>query len=230
MNSNNVFQEYNGTSLFNHMVEFNLYPIRYVHMSWLKTDEHFRLLKGLKGTGSAQFNISSYLLNKFGIANKYDYDFARLDKRVVFASAEEIERLALYIGLILNEGTIRSVIRRDERLALQNCLGEEAYRFAVKKAQFISRAATTVGPSLLIDWEHLDRFKAYLQMNGQQVIATAFSDLPGAFGRRLMLKMPSSWKKVLSAPDAGGLSKEQCVKLLVKTHKEVNRQWRHLLS
>lgn len=230
MNSNNVFQEYNGTTLFNHMVEFNLFSIRYVHMSWLKTDEHFRLLKGLQSSVPAQFNISSYLLNKFGIANEFDYDFGRLDKRVVFASAKEIERLAFYLGLILNEGAVRSVIRRDERVALQKCLGEEAYRFAVKKAQFISRASEKSGPSLLIDWKHLDRFKAYLETNGQQVISMAFSDLPGAFRQRLILKMPSSWKKTLSSPDAGGLSKAQCVKLLVKTHKEVNRQWRHLLS
>ncbi|MFK0571413.1 SctK family type III secretion system sorting platform protein [Endozoicomonas sp.] len=230
MNSNNVFKEYNGVSLFSHMVEFNLFPIRYVHLSWLKSDDNFRLLKGLKSSEPAQFNLSSYLLSKFGIANNYDYDFGRLDKRIVFAGAEEIERLAFYLGLVLNEGTIRSVIRRDERIALQKCLGDEAYRFAVKKAQFISRASEQAGPSLLIDWKHLERFKAYLVANGQQVIATAFSDLPGAFRQRLILKMPSSWKKTLGSPGAGGLSQSQCVKLLVKTHKEVNRQWRHLLS
>ncbi|USE35271.1 SctK family type III secretion system sorting platform protein [Endozoicomonas sp. SCSIO W0465] len=212
------------------MVEFNFFPIRYVHTSWLKSDKHFRFLKALQSSVPAQFNISSYLLRKFGISKQFDYDFDRLDKRIVFASAEEIERLALYIGLILNEEAIRSVIHRDERVALKQCLGEEAYRFAVKKAQFISRASDKSGPSLLIDWKHLDRFKAFLEINGQQVIATAFSDLPVAFRQRLILKMPSSWKKTLNSPDAGGLGKAQCVNLLVKTHKEVNRQWRHLLS
>ena len=234
MNSNpgehNLFQEYNGTSLFNLMVEFNLFPIRYVHKSWLKDDEHAQLLKGLSSSPSAEFGTSSYLLNKFGVGNAFDYDFARLDKRAIFASAHEIRRLAFYLGLILNESTIRSVIRRDEREALANCIGEEAYRFAVKKAQFIAGAAKKGGPSLLIDFTRLERFKAYLEHTGQHVIATAFSDLPEAFSQRLMMKMPSSWQKVLSSPDAGGLSKEQCEKLLVKTHKEVNRQWRHLLS
>ncbi|WP_419537125.1 SctK family type III secretion system sorting platform protein [Endozoicomonas sp.] len=230
MNSNNIFEEYSGVSLFSRMVEFNLFPIRYIHASWLKSDDHFRLLKGLKSSKPAQFNISSYLLSKFGIGHDFDYDFSRVEKRIVFASAEEIERLAFYLGLVLNEGTIRSVIRREERVALQKCLGDEAYRFAVKKAQFISRASEKAGPSLLIDWKHLDRFKTYLVASGQQVIATAFSDLPGAFRQRLILKMPSSWKKALSSPEAGGLSQPQSVKLLVKTHKEVNRQWRHLLS
>ncbi|MGI2026804.1 SctK family type III secretion system sorting platform protein [Endozoicomonas sp. GU-1] len=230
MNSNNVFQEHNGTSLFNHVVEFNFFPVRYVHASWLKSDKHFKLLKSLQTSEPAQFSLSNYLLSKFGIAKQFDYDFDRPDKRIVFASAEEIEQLALYIGLILNEATVRSVIRRDERKALEKCLGEEAYRFTVKKAQFISRASEKNGPGVLIDWKHLDRFKAFLELNGRQVIATAFSDLPGAFRQRLILKMPSSWKKTLSSPGAGGLDKAQCVKLLVKTHKEVNRQWRHLLS
>ena len=234
MNSNHgvntLFQEYNGSSLFNHMVEFNLFPIRYLHVSWLQDDEHVRLLKGLRSSPSAEFNASSYLLNKFGVGNAFDYDFVRLDKRAVFASEQEITRLAFYLGLILNEGTIRSVIRKDEREALSKCIGEEAYRFAVKKAQFMGGATKKNSPSLLIDWSRLDRFKAYLENTGQHVIATAFSDLPEAFRQRLMMKMPSSWQKALSSPDAGELSQEQCEKLLVKTHKEVNRQWRHLLS
>ncbi len=227
---NTLFQEHNGSGLFNHMVEFNLFPIRYLHVSWLKEDEHVRLLKGLRPVPSAEFNTSSYLLNKFGVGNAFDYDFERLDKRVAFASAQEIARLAFYLGLILNEGTIRSVIRKNEREALAKCIGENAYRFAVKKAQFMGGTAKKNGPSLLIDWARLDRFKAYLESTGQHVIATAFADQPEAFRQRLMMKMPSSWQKALSSPDAGGLSKAQCEKLLVKTHKEVNRQWRHLLS
>ena len=227
---NNLFQEYNGTTLLDLMVEFNFFPIRYIHSSWLKDDEHVRLLKGLRSSPSAEFNTSSYLLNKFGVGNAFDYNFDRLDKRAIFASAQEITRLAFYLGLILNEHTIRSVIRRDEREALAKSIGEEAYRFTVKKAQFMAGTVKKGGPSLLIDWTRLDRFKAYLENSGQHVIATAFSDLPEAFLQRFMMKMPSSWQKALSSPDAGGLSKEQCEKLLVKTHKEVNRQWRHLLS
>ena len=162
-----------------------------------------------------------------GFSDQFDYDFQRQDKQLAFASTSEIQQLAFYIGVILNEKAIRSVIRREERLALERCLGQDAYRFAVKKAQFISRASEQSGPSILIDWAHLDRFKAFLEVNGRHVIGVAFSDLPSAFRKRLMLKMPSSWKKMLSTPDAGGLTKAQCENLLLKTYKEVHRQWRH---
>ena len=228
MNTNNAFEEFNGESLFNYMVDFNLFPIKYTHISWLKEDDNLRLLKGLRSNVSVQFNLSRYLLKKFNIAHEFDYNFEQPYKRIVFASVEEIERLALYLGIVLNEGIIRSIVTRNERAALQQCLGDEAYRFAVKKAQFISRAS--MGPGILIDWQKLGRFKAYLVAQGRQVIANAFSDQPAAFRQRLVLKMPTSWKKALSKVESSPLSKKECKILLVKTHKEVNRQWRHLLS
>ena len=230
MSINNAFEEFDGKSLFNYMVDFNLFPIKYTHVSWLKDDDNLLLLKGLRSNVMVQFNLSRYLLKKFNISQEFDYKFEQPVKRIVFASVEEIERLALYLGIVLNEGTIRSVILRNERAALQKCLGDEAYRFAVKKAQFISRSSEKIGPGILIDWHKLGRFKAYLVAHGRQVIANAFLDQPDAFRQRLILKMPKSWKKALSKVESCPLSKTECKTLLVKTHKEVNRQWRHLLS
>lgn len=230
MDNTGIFIENSGVSLFSLMLEFNLYPVKYVHLSWLKQDEHFKLLNKLKVDEASHEDISEYLLKRFKLNKQFDFDFDAPEKRVVLASSEEITRLAFYLGIILNESVIRSAVKRKERLALESCLGEEAYRFAVKKAQFLSRGGNHSAPSLLIDWNQLDRFKEFLLRTGFQVMAGAFSGTPAAFRKRLSLKMPRQWQKTLIKPDDAPLKKQACVRLLVKTHREVNREWRHLLS
>ncbi|OED44867.1 hypothetical protein ACH42_06425 [Endozoicomonas sp. (ex Bugula neritina AB1)] len=230
MNQEYIFDAYDDSSMFSMAVEFNLFPIRYIHLSWLKKDEHYKLISQLKVSESTHFNLSDHLLKRFKLSNDYDFDFAAKEKRIVFASAEELARLAYYLGLILNEGIIRSAVRRKERVALEQSLGEEAYQFAVKKAQFISRVAQHSGPSLLIDWNHLDRFKQYLIISGLEVMGGALSGESVALRKRLTLKLPKEWHKTLNNPQGLTLNKAQSAQLVIKTHREVNRQWRHLLS
>ena len=217
------------TNLPNLIIDFNLFPVRYIHSSWLKKDKHASLIGELQLDPVAQFSLSAYLLRKFNLSHAFDYDFSRIEKRVAFASAEEIDHLIFYIGVVMNEEAIRSVLRREERLILKQLLGEDAYRFAVKKAQYISRRSGS-GPSILIDWDHPERFKSYLYASGQAILNTAFSDASDAFNQRLKLKMPQNWAEAHGQAAAVDLSPAQCVTLLIKTHKEVNRQWRHLLS
>ena len=230
MNTSDFFDDRQGDSIFSLAVEFNLYPVKYLHMSWLKRDEHFKLVNQLKTDDATHNRLSGYLLKRFKLKDQFDFDFDDKEKRVAFASSEELLKLALYLGIILNEDVIRGAVKRKDRIALEQCLGTEAYRFAVKKAQFISHSAATAGPSLLIDWNHLDRFKQFLITAGLQVIAGAYAGTSPAFRKRLTLKMPSEYQKTLIDTQGVRLSKTDCTRLLVKTHKEVNRQWRHLLS
>lgn len=230
MEQADIIDPQHDSGIFGLAIEFNLFPVRYIHLSWLQKDEHHQLIARLKLNEATHFNVSEHLLKRFKLSENFDFDFSTPEKRVVFASAEELEKLAYYLGLILNEEVIRSVIRRKERLALEQCLGTEAYRFAVKKAPFISQVSHHSGPSLLIDWNHLDRFKEYLISSGLQVIGTALSGTSVAIRKRLTLKLPRQWHKILSDPKGRTLGRVQSTQLMIKTHREVNRQWRHLLS
>lgn len=230
MNESDLFDDRQGRSVFSLAVEFNLYPVKYIHQSWLKRDEYYKLVNRLKGDDVTHSRLSEYLLKRFKLKNDFDFDFDAKEKRVALASSEELLKLALYLGIILNEDVIRAVVKRKDRIALEHCLGTEAYRFAVKKAQFISHSAAISGPNLLIDWKHLDRFKQFLFTTGLQVIAGAYAGTSPAFRKRLTLKMPRECQKTLIDARGAVLNKADCTRLLVKTHKEVNRQWRHLLS
>ncbi|MGI9283346.1 MAG: SctK family type III secretion system sorting platform protein [Endozoicomonas sp.] len=214
--------------LFQSVAEFNLYLVRFIHHSWLKTIKLSPLVKQLRKAGNADYHLSHFLLEEFGLANDYDYEFDERHKRVALADEYAIQKLALYLGIILNENIIRNTIRKQERLLLEQALGEEAFRFAVKKAQFFSRVGSDLGPSFLIDWDHLDSFKNYLLQSGFQVIGRAFSDSSPAFLKRLELKLPVSFRDHIQSTEKSDLEIDQCRTLVVKTHKEVNREWRHL--
>ncbi|OED39677.1 hypothetical protein AB833_14440 [Chromatiales bacterium (ex Bugula neritina AB1)] len=228
--SHPLIDGHQSLDLFQKVAEFNLYLVRYVDASWLTTVKYSPLVRQLRQAGNTDFHLSHYLLTQFSLHDEFDYDFEEPIKRIVLADAEIILSTAFYIGIILNESVIRNAIRKDERTALEGCLGGDAYRFAVKKAQFISRTASQYGPSLLIDWNHLERFKHYLQTSGLQVIGKTFSNAPEAFKKRLELKLPQECQSVLLDTQNVALPEADCSSLLVKTYREVDREWRHLLS
>ena len=216
--------------LFQKVAEFNLYLVRYIDPSWLKTVKLSPLVNQIRQGGNADFHLSHYLLRQFSLHEDFDYDFDKPIKRIALVEQDLLLDVALYIGIILNEVVIRSAVLKKERQALEQCLGEEAYRFAVKKAQFISRAASQKGPSLLIDWNHLERFREYLQTSGIQVLGMAFSSAPTAFRKRIELKFSTEHADVLKETAELQLSVRECEILAIKAHREVNKEWRHLLS
>ena len=79
MNSQHSAPGNSGLSLFHLAIDFNLFPVRYTHRSWLQQDKNYKLIESLKADPAAQFNLSAYLLRKFNLQNAYDYDFGRLD-------------------------------------------------------------------------------------------------------------------------------------------------------
>ena len=216
--------------LFQKIAEFNLYLVRYIDSSWLTTVKLSPLVNQIRQGGNADFHLSHYLLRQFSLHEEFDYEFDQPVKRIALIETEILLDVALYIGIILNEGVIRNAVLKKDRQALERCLGTDAYRFAVKKAQFVSRTASQQEPSLLIDWNHLERFHDYLQKSGMQVLGTAFSLLSPAFRKRVELKFSSDQKDVLNETGDHKLSVEECENLVLKAHREVNKEWRHLLS
>ena len=208
---------------------FNLSPIHYIHASWLKEVEHAQLVALLREQEQSHVWLSKYLLSCFELSSHFDYEFNSPEKRIALASTDELLKLILYIGIVLNERVIRSVIMRSQRTRLEQCLGEEAYYFAVKKAQFLSGHNHPETSSVAIDWANTDRFKSALMASGLKVLSTVYDDMPGAFKKRLSLKLPKSWCQYLEQPASGSAGKEQGRNLLIKSYKEVNRAWRHLL-
>ena len=225
-----LVEHHSGLELFQSVAEFNLYLIRYIHPSWLKTVKLSPLVQQLRQQCNADYHLSHYLLKQFQLNNEFDYEFMENHKRIALADEAVLSELALYTGATLNESIVRNALMRSQKQALSECLSEPLYRFVTQKAQFIARFDQQLGPSLLIDWDHLDQFKHYLLVTGLQVLGMAYADSPEAFRKRFVLKMPADCSQHIENSELQNLSQEQCQKLLIKVYKEVNKEWRHLLS
>ncbi len=212
------------------IVEFNLYPVRYIHTSWLEGLEFAQIVDALKAHEQSHFYLSAYVLNSLNVADSFDSIFDTPDKKIALGNSEELGKLVLYMGIVQNEAVIRRVIRRDQREKLETCLGDEAYFFAVKKAQFLAKKNGAASSEFFIDWQQVGRFKSYLIVSGLKVLATVYAGSSQGFIQRLSLKFPRSWSKHLESPEGAGLSKQQGINLLIKSYKEVNKQWQHQLS
>lgn len=216
-------------SLTKRIIHFNLSPINYIHASWIKDVDHAQLVAFLRKKEDSHVWLSKYLLNFFELSSHFDYEFISPEKRIALASTDELLKLILYIGIVINEQVIRSVIVRSQRAKLEQCLGTEAYYFAVKKAQFLSSNNYQQIPLVAINWDDINRFKSLLMANGLKILSIVYSDMPSAFKKRLSLKLPKSWCTHLEQP-ADNLSNKSSVRnLLIKSYKEVNREWQHLL-
>ncbi|PJE79769.1 hypothetical protein CI610_01271 [invertebrate metagenome] len=224
-----IFSGEANNSLFNKVVTFNSCPADYIHESWFKHIQYGELISSLRDSHDAQPFLSEHLLAILSLQKEWDYAFELSEKRIALDDSEILIRLPLYIGIVLNETVIRKAIKRSDRLALEATLGKEAYLFAVKKAQFLFRHRQD-NAQASIDWDHIDRFKNFIILSGLQVMAVVYGEMPKAFCERLYIKLPVAWKKHLSKKVGLSLSKQDCLNLLTKTYKEVNRQWHHLLS
>ena len=139
-----IFDTRTGPSVFSLAVEFNLFPVRYMHLSWLQKDEHYKLIAQLNVNDATHVSLSDHLLKRFKLSDDFDFDFSAKEKRIVFASSEELERLAFYLGIILNEGVIRSAVRRKERLALEHCLGKTPISLPLKRLSLSAGLLSTL--------------------------------------------------------------------------------------
>ena len=208
---------------------FNLSPVHYIHDTWLRSTEHGSMIVSLRQKENSHYRLSRYLLEYFDLNEQFYYDFDSPEKRIGLVGIEELSELLLYIGLVLNEKIIRSVVLRSQRQQLEQCLGAKAHYFAVKKAQFLSSQNYSWSAAVTIDWDNIEKLKPALMAVGLKVLSMAYTDMPIAFKKRLSLKFPQSWSQHLSQLANNPTEQAQGRQLLIKSYKEVNRQWQHLL-
>ena len=165
--------------------EYNCCPARYMHSS-----HRDKLIPGsifdlLIQTEKGERYLSEYLLTLLKIDRNEVIDFKDPDQRLVFYSAEKIETMVFYAGIVWNSILIRHMIDSQGLRRLRSSIGEEAYRFALHRAPFLlSRFDAVSPPHLPEDWRQ-DCMEI-----GIRLLFTCFRDAPEPFLKRLKLKLP----------------------------------------
>lgn len=196
--------------------EFNFLPSRYVHMSWLQTLPHGRLLSKLRRCERAEWRVARYLLSYFGLRERYWFDFNKPSYRIALWDSRDIQQLAVYVGLTLNYQYIQHAVRRDDVLHIRRAFGERAYRFAMRQAPFL------VPKEMLSRGEiNPTNDRDMIAASGVHCLGTVFCTLPLELHKRLLLKLPYHWMPHFCGPPVQ--SRQNCALLLSKLMPELQK-------
>ncbi|MGF1526667.1 MAG: SctK family type III secretion system sorting platform protein [Candidatus Competibacterales bacterium] len=199
--------------------EFNFSPSKYIHDSWLESlSINFPLVK-LREHPRILNRIDNYLLNQLKLSDQFWFDFSDPIHRIALLSNDELAKIALYTGLVLNANVIKKTISREQVLHIKTSLGDEAYKFAVKRATEL--APKTAAPSFT--WSYSESsYKAHATVCGLKCIAIPFAgNDPAAIVQRLLLKLPMNWHRSFIPPYVSDEERATINSLLPAIAKEV---------
>lgn len=223
------------TELLSLIHEFNTLPTRYMHPSWLEGVVDADLFQRLRGTPAAERKLSQHLLNHYGLSDEYCYNFETSSRRLALFAPEHLIQSANLAGIALNAPKIQKVILKHEVLAMRRDLGEDGYRFALKKAPFLLGNLEFPVPRQT-DEQSLPE---YTEVCGRQLLHACFYGEPTSIIQRLQFKFPKNGGLDLDPNQRVGdkqrawrnLKKESAWRIIKKilTH-EVHPQWAPLLG
>jgi hypothetical protein len=168
------------------VLRFNLLPVSYIHPDRLTAREQEmglaagtwqRLLQCERLAG----RLSRRLLERFGLAGLWCWDFTLPLRRLALLPLDELLRIARFTGAFLHAGTIRTVIARAPHEALRREIGEEGHAFALKRAPFLRRPPERARPADL---------PAAIRRDGESCLAGWLAAEPPSVSARVRLRFP----------------------------------------
>jgi len=190
MNSSNdwyVLQSKENPDLFRVIFDFNQRPQHWVHPQTLQGLPHSSVVRYLiESTHGGRF-LAAWLakecrLDQAGCC----WDFKEPRRRLALLGADSLERLACFSGAALVWPRIAAVIAKTEIQQLKQALGEEAHRFALRRAQLIVPQETALA------LEEGQMLHEQALGAGWNLLLDAMADDDLAVSQRIRLKLPPS--------------------------------------
>jgi hypothetical protein len=127
----------NGAQWAGKAAEFNRYPTRYAHPSWIP-EGWAPWLPRLAGRGRAEAELGQGLLKAWGLDGRPCFDFAPSARRLALLDATPLRRTVLLAGLARHAGEISKLMERGRVLELKEQVGEAGYRFVTLRAPLLA--------------------------------------------------------------------------------------------
>ena len=106
-------------------------------------------------------------------------------------------------GWLLNGPLLKGILKRQERAAVEACLGKESYNYAIKKGPFIAgQLPQSFRTDFSIDWNNPDELKKHIFRSGMRLLGAVYAQEPEGFKKRLLFKFPMPSKDYFYAGGA----------------------------
>ncbi|MCK5893915.1 MAG: SctK family type III secretion system sorting platform protein [Endozoicomonadaceae bacterium] len=182
------------------LLDFNYAPAVYIDASWLESLEYGDVANVLSTSQAAQPWLSKFILRTFNLVDETDFNFEKPIKQIALMDRSQLAKTIYHAGLSLNSGMIRGIVKRQERSAIESCIGTDAFMFAVKKAPYIAGALPDIFPcTFQIDWNNPNEMKKHLFRSGMKLLGIVLGSEPECYKRRLLFKFPIASKEYFGA-------------------------------
>ncbi|CAM3537683.1 SctK family type III secretion system sorting platform protein [Parendozoicomonas haliclonae] len=189
------------------VLEFNFQPAGYIDPSWLASLPNQSAIEFLQSSESGSSWASRHILEAYGLTGHLDLDFQKPEKHLALASRKHLTPIVFHAGLALNGPLLKGIIKRQERQAVESCLGKESYHYAIKKGPFIAGDLPRhIDSGFRIDWNNPDELKKHIFRTGVRLLGGVYGREPDAFQKRLLFKFPMPSKEYFYAGSAAGYS------------------------
>ena len=194
------------------VTEFNYYPNRYIHGSWVARLENATIISRLLKRARSEDNLASYLLDRFELKDKYWFNFDTPLRQLLLRSRDDILRITMYAGAVLNSRHIREAIQTGDAMQWRRALGRRLFEFAVNEAPLDFNVAGL--PTIAAPAPGADR-RAQVVASGLWCLGKALEGEASALVERLYLKMAAAEYPFLAQqPDT--FHKAPCVAVIEK--------------
>ena len=206
---------------------FNLMPLRDLDESWLDVAGYAEMFRMATDVANAERWLSRYLIDTFGLADRYWFDFSAPRARLALLDRRALQDVCIHVGLVLRGPELRAEVNGVAMKRLRQDLGAEALDFAFKTAPLIG-APEDFSLNAGVGDVRLD-----LMACGAAYAVHVKAAVDAAYARRFFLKFPQA----LSTPLQGHIEKsyneeddEVLSPLTRRVMKEVAPQWLPLFN
>ncbi|MFH0787906.1 MAG: SctK family type III secretion system sorting platform protein [Pseudomonadota bacterium] len=203
--------------------EFNFWPGRYIHPSWLEGLIENDLFNRLKESRRAGQRLSPVILLKFGLDRSCFFNFEDPLRRLALLNGEALLKLVYLAGVSVHAGEISRVIEREAVLSLKKSLGEEPYLFALKRAPFL--AGRIEFPPYPLKTTDYAGFGDLVYESGMKVLEACLGEEEASYRKRLVLKLPRALVKDFG--ERASFEHKEAASLMLKKIllNEVDPEW-----
>ncbi|MCL6270557.1 Yop proteins translocation protein K [Sansalvadorimonas sp. 2012CJ34-2] len=189
------------------IIDFNFSPAGYIDNSWLESLPNSHVIQALGEVPEASSWVSKHILRAYDLTEKPDLDFTRQEKQLALSSRKYLTPIVYHAGLALNGPLLKGILKRQERAAIEACIGKDGYNYAVKKGPFIAgNLPDSFKTDFSIDWNNPDELKKHIFRTGVRLLGAVYTREPDGFKKRLLFKFPMPSKDYFYAGGAASYS------------------------
>ena len=180
-----------AASLLPEALRFHSLPAEYMDASWWQPQWlPAALFERLRQNRRSRRHLSNFLVSHLGLGDDPLSGWEPARFKLAATPAQRLDRLVTLAGITLLSTAIAGVLRNRDRNRVTAQIGEQDYRFAVRRGQFLLQQSRLAKSALDVGSPLPDPVDRESRRLGMASLATALQNAPESLIRRAQLKFP----------------------------------------